>query len=321
MRPHLAFVSILFLLLALLGLPGCITKILTDGQIEGTRRGADSVDTIGDYELARAATQAGLAQFEGMHALAPDNADALFLLVKGWTGYAYGFVEDEMEVAEDAGDDDMADYHRKRARMAYDRAVFYGLLALGQRASGFEQAKKSQQALSKWLTDGFAHKEDVPSLFWTGNAWVSRVDLMKGDDQEGPSFVAELYVGVAMLERALALDPSFEHFFGLAALGAYHARTNVAELDQSRQMFDAALGKTEGRSLIVDLLYGTKYACMVGSGVLYQDMLGRVLQAQDPDPWQRLTNAVAKRRAKRWLARKRAKDECGIDLVAPAPAK
>jgi hypothetical protein len=50
-------------------------------------------------------------------------------------------------------------------------------------------------------------------------------------------------------------------------------------------------------------------------------MLGKVLQAQDPDPWQRLTNAVAKRRAKRWLAKKRAKDECGIDLVVPAPAK
>jgi hypothetical protein len=311
----------IFALVCLLGLPGCIKKILTDGEIESTRRGADSLDTVGDYELARGATQAGLAQFEGMHALAPDNLDALFLLAKGWTGYGYGFVEDEMEIAQDAGDEEMADYHRKRARMAYDRAVFYGQRALAEKADGFDQAKKSEQTLSKWLAEHFTSQEDVPNLFWTGNAWVSRVDLMKGDDEEGPSFVAELYVGVAMLERALALDPSFEHFFGLAALGAYHARTNVAELSQSKQMFDAALAKTESRSLIVEFLYATKYACMVGNGALYQEMLARVIDARDPDPWQRLTNAVAKRRAKRWLAKKRAKDECGIDLAAPTPAK
>src|SRR5579864_5387225 len=100
-----------------LGNVGCIKKMLTDGEIESTRKAADSFDTIGDYELALSATQAGLVQFEGMHALAPDNEDALFLLVKGWTGYGYGFLEDEMEAAQDAGDEEMADYQRKRARM------------------------------------------------------------------------------------------------------------------------------------------------------------------------------------------------------------
>jgi hypothetical protein len=294
---------------------GCIKKVLTDGQIESTRRAADSFDTIGDYELARSATHAGLAQFEGMHALAPDNSDALFLLVKGWTGYGYGFVEDEMEGAQDAGDEDLAEYHRQRARMAYDRAVFYGLRVLAQKAEGFDQAKKSAQTLSKWLADHFTSQDDVGNLFWTGDAWGSRVDLMKGDDQEGPSFVAELYVAVALLERAASLDPSFEHFAALVALAAYHARSTVAELDQSKQLFDTALAKTQGKSLIVQLNYATKYACMKGDGALYQDMLHGVLLSQDPDPYQRLQNAIAKRRAKRWLAKKRAKDQCGIDLA------
>ena len=60
---------------------------------------------------------------------------------------------------------------------------------------------------------------------------------------------------------------------------------------------------------------------MRGDGALYQDALNRVLLAQDPDPHQRLTNAIAKRRAKRWLGKRRAKEECGIDLAAPSPAK
>ena len=302
------------------GCSGCITKMLTNGEIESTRRASDAFDTIGDYELARAATQAGLVQFEGMHALAPENGDALFLLVKGWTGYAYGFIEDELEAAQDTGDEDLAEYQQQRARMAYDRAVFYGLLALAQKADGFDRVKASDQTLSKWLADHFTSQSDVPNLFWTASAWTSRVDLMKGDDQDGPAFVAELYVGVAMLERAMALDPGFEHFGVYAALGAYHARSNIAELDQAKQLLDLSLTKTEGKSLFVELLYATKYACMKGDGALYRNMLERVLLAQDPDPQQRLANAIAKRRAKRWLGRRRAKQECGIDLAgAPRP--
>ena len=30
----------------------------------------------------------------------------------------------------------------------------------------------------------------------------------------------------------MALDPSFEHYSGLVTLGAYHARTAMAELDR-----------------------------------------------------------------------------------------
>src|SRR5579883_1259104 len=88
-----------------LGTTGCIKKMLTDGQIEATRRASGAFDSLGDYEVARGAAQAGLVQFEGMHGLAPDNEDALYLLAKGWVGYAYGFIEDEIEIAEDSGDD------------------------------------------------------------------------------------------------------------------------------------------------------------------------------------------------------------------------
>jgi hypothetical protein len=299
------------------GSVGCIKQALVDGQISGTREGSSALDTIGDYELARTATQAGVTQFEGMHVLAPGNTDALFLLVKGWGGYAFGFVEDEKEAAEDAGDDPLADYQRKRARMAYDRAVFYGLELLGHKATGFDAAKKGAQPMSKWLAEHFG-ADDVPALFWTGYAWLARADLMKGDEEEGTAFVADLYVGVAMLERATALDPSYEHYSGLVALAAYHSRAGMAELDLGKQLFDTAFAKTEGKNLMVPFTYATKYACVKGDGALYQQMLDRVLQTPDPDPYQRLTNAIAKRRARRWLGRKRAKDACGIDLTAPA---
>jgi hypothetical protein len=299
-----------------LGSTGCIKSTLTNGQISATKEASAAFDTIGDYELARSAAQAGLVQFEGMHVLAPDNTDALFMLTKGWVGYGFGFVEDEMEQAEDAGDDDLADYHRKRARMAYDRAVFYGLQLLARNASGFENAKKNELTLAKWLSDNFSGTDDAESLFWTGYGWMARVNLMKGDDTEGPAFIADLYVGVAMVERAVAIDPTLEHYSGLVALAAYHARTGMAEMDQAKQFFDTALAKTGGANLMVQLNYATRYACMKGDAALYQDMINKVLQAPDPDPHQRLTNAIAKRRAKRWLGKRRVKDACGIDLAA-----
>jgi hypothetical protein len=296
---------------------GCIKSTLTNGQISATREASAAFDTIGDYELARSGAQSGIVQFEGMHVLAPDNADALFLLTKGWVGYGFGFVEDEMEAAADAGDEDLADYHRKRARMAYDRAVFYGLQLLDQTDHGFDAAKKNEITLSKWLSDNFTSKDDAEALFWTGYGWLARVDLMKGDDTEGPAFIADLYIGVAMIERAVALDPTNEHYSGLIVLAAYHARTGMAEMDQAKQMFDTVLAKTEGKNLMVQLNYAIKYACMKGDATLYQDMINKVLQAPDPDPHQRLTNAIAKRRAKRWLGKHRVKDACGIDLAAP----
>jgi hypothetical protein len=317
MRAHILSLSLVAVVT--LGSIGCVKQALTNGQISATREASGALDTIGDYELAKSAAQAGLVQFEGMHQLEPANEDALFLLVKGWAGYGYGFIEDELEAAEDAGDEALADYERKRARMAYDRAVFYGLETIASRAEGFDQAKKSEQALSKWLTDHFASQADVPNLFWTGYAWLARVNLMKGDDNDGPAFVAELFVGVALLERAAALDPSYEHYAALVALAAYHARTGMAELDQAKQLFDTALAKTEGKALLIPLNYATRYACTKADAALYQDMIQRVLQAPDPDPQQRLANAIAKRRARRWLGKRRAKDQCGIDFAAPAP--
>ncbi len=310
------------LLVALsLGSGGCIKKLMVDGQIQATRSAAPSVDTIGDLDVGRGGALAGLVQFEGMHALSPDNTDALFLLTKTWAGYAFGFVEDDMEAAQDAGDDDLAEYHQKRARMAYDRAVFYGLQLLAQKASGFEEAKKSEQTLAKWLNDHFTSASDAPDLFWTGYAWLARGSLMRGDEDEGPQFIAELYVAIAIIERAVALDPAAEHYSGLIALAAYHARNGMAEPEEAKKLFDTVFAKTQGKSLIVQLAYAQMYACMKGDAATYQDMLNKVIQAKDPDPEQRLENAIAKKRAKRWLGKKRAKDHCGIDVGGPAPAK
>ncbi len=304
-----------------LGAQGCIRQAMLDGELQAARDASGALDAIDDYELARIASTGSLAQLEGMHLLAPTNENGLFLLTKAWAGIAYAFIEDDMESAEDRGDEALADYHRKRARSAYDHATSYALQLLAKRAPGFDEAKKSAKTLDTWLRVHFTTKDDALNLFWTAYPWLERIDVMKGDEQEGPPLIAELYVGVAMLERAVALDPAVEHYAGMLALGAYHARTGFAEMQQAKSMLDTVIARTDGKPLIVPLTYATKYACVRGDGALYKNLLDQVLTSQDTNPRHALENAIARRRASRWLGKKRAMDECGFDPGNATPQR
>lgn len=288
------------------GSTGCVKKMLLNGQIEATRTGSGAADTIGDYELARAASSAGLLQFEGMHRLAPDNTDALYLLMRGWAGYGYAFAEDDYVVATLAGDDALAEYHQRRTKLAYDRSIAYGLELLAKTDEGFKAAKKNADTMNKWLADSFKDKDDAATLFWTGSAWLARVNLLKDE----PEYVADLYVGVAMLERSRAIDPEYMAWGATATLGAYHARSPMAELDEAKKLLDLALEKTQRKALGVQLNYA-KYACAKVDQALYEKMLNEVISTEDPDPNLRLQNTIAKRRARRALT-KGPMEDCGF---------
>jgi hypothetical protein len=293
-------------LAAMLSQVGCIETILTNGEIASTRQAAASFDTLGDYELAKVSTQAGLAQFEGMHRIAPDNTDALFMLVQGWAGYAWGFVEDEMEEAQLKGDDAAAAYHKTRAKSAYDRAVFYGLELLSHTDKGFDQAKKNDTTLDVWLKENFTSKDDAENLFWVAYAWMSRVNLLQDDT----SMVADLYIGVDMMKRAFVLEPTYYASSPMVAMAAYHGRTADAEVKEARALFEQALKNTKRGALTTQLTYA-QFACTVADKKLYDGMVDEILKAEDPDPNQRLNNTIAKRRASRMKSPKKTQD-CGF---------
>jgi hypothetical protein len=297
-----------------LGGTGCIKRALVNGQIEGTREASAAFDTIGDWELAYKAAASGIVQFEGMLVLSPGNEDALFMLAKAWTGYAYAFVEDDLEEAQDAGDRSAAELQRQRATLAYGRAVDRGLELIARRAKGWDEARKGEAPFKAWLAKNFTSKDDAGILFWTGYAWLSKTNLNK-DDAE---MVAELWLGVAMVERSVELDAAYNHHTGQTTLAAYHARSPMAEPEDAKALFETALGATKRQSLIVLVNYATKYACAKVDVDLYQKLLKEALTTPDSDPELRLSNAVARRRARRWSTEKRMSDACGMDAPPPA---
>ena len=78
-------------------------------------------------------------------------------------------------------------------------------------------------------------------------------------------------------------------------------------------MFDTVLANTKRTNLIAHVAYATTYACVKGDRSLYEQLLNEALTAQDPDPEQRLANLIAKRDAKRAMAKARMMD-CGFDM-------
>lgn len=291
-----------------IGTTGCIKQILLDGQIESTRKGSAAVDTVGDYEVANAAAFAGIAQFEGMHFLGPENENALFMLTKGWTGATFAFIEDLMEQAEDAEgiDSPMYLYQQSRTKAGYERAIGYGIELVEKKAPGFEGAKKNDETMKQWLTA--FEKDDVPNLFWLGYAWIGRVNAGKDD----PALVAELYVGVAIIERVIELDETYLYGSPHTIMGAYHARSATAEVEEAKKHFDKAIKISEGKLLLPKVQLAAKYYCTKGDKENYVKTLTEVLEAGDTLPEQRLQNTIAKRRAKRYMGKERLKS-CGFD--------
>lgn len=292
-------------LLCLLSLSGCLDRIILDGTLQSTRQAARAFDTLSDLEVAKEGAGSSLVQLEGMQTLAPDNEDALFLLAQSWTGYASAFIEDSWEQAVDREDDEGEALHAGRAKAAYDRAVRFGSLLLEQRRPGFAAAQRNADTMKAWLA-GF-EKRDAESLLWVGLAWLSRGGVA-GDQ---PEVVADLFVGVALLERSVELDESLAFGTGLAALGAYHARAPDAELGEAKKLFERALALTSRKALTVQLMYAQSWACQTHDAAAYKALLEEVLAAGDVLPEQRLENTIARRKAARYLGPARLK-RCGF---------
>ena len=286
--------SLLFLALALFA-TGCLDRVVVDGTLHSTRQASGAFDTLSDLEVARIGAGSNLVQIEGLQRLSPDNDDARFLLLKLWTGFASAFIEDEWEQAYDRGDDDTESAQSARAREAYDRAILNGTALLERRLPGFAAATRNTETMKAYVAA--AGKDDAEPMLWVGLAWLSRGLVA----QERTELVSELFVGVALLERSVELDPTLGWSMGLAALGAYHARSPDAELAQAKTLFEQALTQTHRTALSVQLLYAQSWACRAHDEKTYRALLQEVLAAGDVLPAQRLENTVARRKAARYL--------------------
>ena len=210
----------------------------------------------------------------------------------------------------ESGDEVMAEYHLLRTRAGFERARFYGVELLGHHAEGFQEAKRNQETIRAWLVENFDDPELAEDLLWIGYAWIGHVAASK----EVPEIVGELYVGAEIIKRSVELDETVQYGTGHIVLGAYHARTAMAELDDSKKHFERALEINEGKFLSTQLNMAKAYYCVTQDKENYVKALNEVLEAKDPLPEARLPNTIAKRRARRYLGNPVWQEPCGFSV-------
>jgi hypothetical protein len=302
-----------------LGVTGCVreyvliqtgigppTPMIFEDALTWTREASSVINTLHDFEIAREAAYGGMGQLEGLHLLVPDNKDGLLLLLKAWSGIAFAFMDDEREEALDHKDEQMAAYHEARARAGFKRARFYGEELLGLDADGFKGAQRNADTLRAWVTANFNDKEDAEPLLWLAFSIVGRVAF----DLDNPETVAELWIGVELLEHVVKLDPEIENGTAYTMLGAAHA--GLQQWAEAKSDFDNSLRVGKGKLVTAQLTMAVRYYCPKRDKKNYFAALDAVLAAGDL-PEQRLSNVLAKRRARRYLDNKYWQQDCAFE--------
>jgi predicted anti-sigma-YlaC factor YlaD len=258
--------------------------------------GADVYATDEDPELVAAALPFALKTAEGMLAQDPTNRNLLLAMGRGFTQFAYGFVQMPAEALGDA-DFERVEAERQRALKLYARARGYSLRGLETTHPGIgERLQQDPTAAAAELT-----REDVPLAYWTAASWGAAIGLGK----DRPDLLADLPAVRALLERVLALDEAWEGGAVHEAFIALEAATPGADsMEKAKRHFARAVELSRGQDASPYVSYAESIAVPAQDRATFESMLGKAL-AVDPDakPQLRLANTLAQRRARLLQAR------------------
>lgn len=300
---------------------GCnMTQLAVETQAEVMELAFPAIEEQADYEFAREGIPANLVQVDGLIKVQPDNERLLFLATQGFASYAYGFIEDDMQRAELAGDLEAADRYRARAREMYLKARDYGLALLSLIESDFpEELPRDPDQLKKVLNELFTDAEDAKALFWTGNAWGSAINISRDD----PLLVADLPFTTVFVERSVELDEKYYHAAGHTFLGVANSALGESmggDPEKGRQHLEKALELTGRKATLVQVNYAQGYAVQKNDKALFTKLLNEAIETPIPKGDLALPNTIAKRRAERLLAQVDTLIMTPLEDLPPGPA-
>ena len=265
-------------------------------------RATPAYDRETDLELAEQAIATNLKLLEGLLEVTPDNPELLLLASSSFARYAFGFIEGEIDVADERSELEEKERQVLRAVDFYERARKYGLRLLSRSRKNFpEILERDLDELSTELEH--LDQEHVPALFWMAYAWGGIINLQ----QDKPARIAELPGVELMMKRVLELDESF--YFGGPHLfmGVYFGsrpRMLGGHPEKARQHLLRAVELTSGKYLMAKFLLARYYAVPIQDRVLFENTLKEIIDAPaDLFPEQALANRIAKRNAEHWLKR------------------
>jgi len=261
-------------------------------------KAAPAIQQYWDYQLAGDAMPGGIVQLEGILRVIPDDELVLMNLAQSYCGYAYGWVEDRVEVLEAEGNYSEAEVQRSRVRLLYLRARDLINHLIAQDHDGMDAAvAQGLPAFEAWLADEFDDEDDAEPLFWLAYSWAMFINNSL-DDMDA---VADIAFVKAVVTRSVQLDPTYYQYGGTLMLAVLATQELGADLDAAQVLWEEVLEKTERRALLAQVNMANFYAVKRQDRTLYVRLLTEVLEAGDINPEQRLANRIAKHRAARYL--------------------
>ncbi len=297
-------------LLVLASLPGCsIKRYALKSVANSLTRGPDVFGTDDDPELVRDALPFGLKTMESLLAALPEHEGLLVTLCKGYTQYAYAYVQSEGDLLVNT-DYTRATALHERAYRLYLRAQGYGLRALALRHRGIGDSLRflPDRAASRLL------KRDLPALYWTAASWGSAIALGK----DKPEMLADLPAIRALVERGLVLDERFEagSFHEAAILLDALPEVMGGSADRARAHFARAVEISGDHRASPYVTLAQSVSILKQDRAEFRRLLEHALGMDpDRDPSQRLATIVLQRKARALLERQ---DEFFLD-DSPAP--
>ena len=286
-----------------LTLGGCDLKAFTVSTTAPVlKAAADSLPQESDVQLARDSAPASLKTVEGFLQSAPKNELLLAILAQGFTEYAFGFIEDDLEsLPDDQKHAAERDALAARATGLYDRAEEFALRLLDTEDKHFSEMFKkdvaSAEAEAKKLD-----KDEAPGLLFAGLALASAINLNRNDLAR----VVELPKAIAVIKRSHELDPKFYNAGAAMTLGIIYCSQGKAiggDPELGKKFFEEAINATGGKYLMPRVMFARFFAVITQDRPLFEKTLKDVIAApRDIWPAQRLPNELAKRRAARYLA-------------------
>ncbi|MEZ4266106.1 MAG: TRAP transporter TatT component family protein [Myxococcota bacterium] len=275
---------------------GCNLTSMAAGQtIAIIEAGKPSVDAQPDLRVARVSIESNIGMMEGLRITRPDDKRLHKLMGEAYTGYAFGFVEDDLDASEDEAEREViAD--RAAALYLRGRTAALEALSLSRKIPNLVDASDADfdAALAK------LEKGDVGSLFWAANAWGNLVNL-----RQDPVLLMEMPRVEAMMNRVLALDESYYDggghlFFALLKLSVPAALSD--ETEAAARHFDEALRIADGKNMLIVAMRARFLLVATRDREGFREALESVLEA-DPELSREhnLLNSLARVRARRWL--------------------
>jgi hypothetical protein len=279
-----------------LALPGCsVRQYALARTADALAESGSAFASDDDPELIRAAAPFSLKAIESVLAENPDHVALLTAAARGFTQYAYAFVQQEGE-AQEATDIGRATQTLERARRLYRRGRDYGLRGLDAAHPGLAAQLHRDTASAVAQTT----RADVPLLYWTAAAWAGLINLSK----DAPQIVAEVPAMQALIDRAAELDEAWDagaiHTFLISYEPARQGASGDA-LVRSQSHFERARALSEGLQAAPFVALAETVAISRQDRVQFETLLKQALAVDaDARPQWRLANLIMQQRA-RWL--------------------